>query len=314
MFLLRRRPAWCQEPPRQSAPATGSRCRAPPRSRSLIEGWPGSPPPRRTAGAGEQPHITRGERPFEAFDTCPGGARRARREAPRRCPGRCRSRSAGSPGRAGSCPDRATRPRWRAVRARPRAGARVVEDEVRERVREVARDRHQPVVRPAPDRSRPDSSRRSGPSRAARWARAGEHRREEAGPRLLEELVLAASPAHAACSRGMAADEARRSETDSQRPLFVDPTSVTVAPTGRERRRDLILQALRGRSRRSPSSALEAAGRERLGRLVHCATHSPPAPSDSPSASQPTTVLGSLPFRGQADGNPISPVPIASRT
>ena len=121
----------------------------------------------------------------------------------------------------------------RLVPVHPRR-ARLVQEHVRERVREVARHRDEPVVRLGVDRDRDGAERRDEAVQhlVAVRVRRGD-RRQEPG-RAVEQLAgRALRPARLRAADRMAADEARIAAGRRARPTpFVEPTSVTTVQPG----------------------------------------------------------------------------------
>ncbi len=188
--------------------------------------------PARSSGRGSPRRLARARR---APRPRAGGARGSRRPAPRGCRGRCRPRCAGS------------RPATRVMSRKlppladervvsvdaPRA--RLVDEQVRDHVGQVARQREQPVVG-----ARVDGDR--APHRARRRTRAGRDSarvsvsaigRQEPG-RAVEQVDAprAARPAPRGRRPGCPPTKRARScrRHDATTALFVEPMSVTVAP------------------------------------------------------------------------------------
>ena len=112
-----------------------------------------------------------------------------------------------------------------------RRGADLVQQQVRERVRKVADEREQPVVRVRVDRDR--RRRRASVTNACSVAvarRVGRGMRRQEPRRALEQVgPRALRPAHLGAGDGMAADEPLVRDDARDEPPFVEPTSVTVA-------------------------------------------------------------------------------------
>src|SRR4029450_12932444 len=99
-----------------------------------------------------------------------------------------------------------------------------------------------------------------------------------------------------------------RSETDSQRPLFVEPTSVTVAPEPAARvAATLALSVATGVATIASSASPTAAWSDSAGSST--APRSAATASDSASESQPITRTAPVRFAARPMEVPISPVP-----
>ena len=199
-----------------------------------------------------------------------GAARRARRRAPRGCRGRCRPRSAGWRRRSASCRAASRPAAWSGSWPSIRVGAGLVEEHVRERVRQVARDRDEPVVRAGVDRDR--AARRAtvtNPCTRAEQLRAGRRGRRQEPGRALEQLgggALGAArlgaadrvPAdEAGVAAGGGADRAlRRADVGDRALVRRDARAPRARRAGssRDRRRD----ERRGRRRRRASASVAA--------------------------------------------------------
>ena len=171
--------------------------------------------------------------------------------------------------------ERAARGGERVVAVDPRR-ARLVQEHVRERVRQMARDRDEPVVRVGVDR---DGTRAERGDEAVHEPVALRRRRRRVGVRnhvapSNSSAVARVRAARLGAADRMAADEARRRPPRPRRPApFVEPTSVTRAPGG-----------ARVEHRREPCAGSVADGRgderelgvrERLGEIGAAASTAP---------------------------------------
>ena len=182
--------------------------------------------------------------------------------------------------------------------------ARLVQEHVRERVRQVARERDEPVVRLGVDRDRAPRratatkpcSAGSAPARSRRPASGTRSRPRRARP----------SRAPARAPRSRRSDGRRRSAPTpaaaAQTPPFVEPTSVTVQSASRlasSTARTWAGSAATGAAT-TASSAPSSASASDGGRLDRAALA--PRPRDaSSSGSQPATALDAGPPRGEPD-------------
>ena len=202
-----------------------------------------------------------------------GAARRAHPRVRRGCRGRCPPRSSGSRRRYASCRG-ASRPRrgsGSCPSIRGRAG--LVEENVREHVREVAEShgRRGDRARPAPIATGRAPSDETKPCTSRRSRSGGRRGRREEPRRALEELRPPGAPGPRVSAPQIGCppmNRAGRSRPRSERAAFVEPTSVTVQASParvedhpRRSRREIDRRARRPPTRSMPATASARARR-----------------------------------------------------
>ena len=309
-MLIRSAPSACVIP--ASTPGRSGTCTAQPlqlarvarsASASIRRRLPAASPIQRA----RKPASPRVERRLELLDPAAVlGERlaRARRALSRKMSTQMRGFAPATRVMSRSEPPAAASGSWPSIARR----AGLVDEQVRERVRQVARQRDEPVVR-LPGRSRPARRRARRRSRARAGSGAGRSSvsgvRNQVAPSKSSALACSGAARLGAADR-VAADEARRAAAAAQTPPFVEPTSVTVrlsplasstARTWRGRAGRPARRRRRGRRRRPHPRASPPARRPRRARAA--------AASAAGSGSQPTTRADAgAAWRASADRGP----------